>query len=227
MYYNYNGMVPMQDLMYPVEYHNRYSYLYPNIEPIMQNGICPGRCPDMKPGYGMYPDEMYPEYGRCPDMSPGYGRCPGVSPDYGMYPDIDRPGRCPGMYPEPYPDMVDEEMMYPLMYPDIYYRIYPYVHRVCDRMDNPYNYYPSEAQVESMVDECYDICVEAMPDLYDYAGIQAEDKAETTENKAETAEDKAEIAQRGRRRRPILRDLIAIILISELFRRRRRNRFGF
>ncbi len=100
-------------------------------------------------------------------------------------------------------------MAYPTMYPDIYYRIYPYVHRVCDRMDNPYMLYPSEAQVESMVNECYDTCVRAMPDLHHYAEMKAEESQQ------------AEASQLIRRR-PLLRDLIGILLVTELFRRRRR-----
>ena len=116
------------------------------------------------------------------------------------------------MYPNMEPEM-SGGMVYPTMYPDIYYRIYPYVHRTCDRMDNPYMMYPSESQVESMVNECYDMCVKAMPDLHEYAELHSEEG------------QKAEASQFFRRR-PLLRDLIAIILISELFRRRRR-RFPF
>lgn len=91
------------------------------------------------------------------------------------------------------------------MYPDIYYRIHPHVSQVCDRMDNPYMLYPSEAHVESMINACYDQCVRAMPDLYTYADI-----------KEESAE-----ASQIIRRRPLLRDLIGILLVAELFRRRR------
>jgi hypothetical protein len=110
---------------------------------------------------------------------------------------------------------VDTGMVQSIMYPDIYYRIYPYVHRTCDRMDNPYMYYPSEVHVESMVNECYDACVRDMSDLTDYADMKVEMSNQTA--------DPFQI-----RRRPLLRDLIAILLISELFRRRRRGRlFGY
>ncbi|HHU49703.1 MAG: hypothetical protein ACOYEH_02510 [Caldicoprobacterales bacterium] len=137
------GMTPAQEFMYPIEYHNRYGYMYPSLEPC-----------------------------------------------------------------------IDHNMVQPIMYPDIYYRIYPYVHRTCDRMDNPYMHYPSEAQVESMVDDCYDACVKGMPDLIQYADLKT--------NETEKVDAKQF------RRRPLLRDLIAIILISELFRRRRRiRRFDF
>ncbi len=111
------------------------------------------------------------------------------------------------MYPSIEPDIYDD-MVSPIMYPDIYYRIYPYASMICDRMDNPYMMYPSEAHVESMVDECYDVCVRNMPDLIDYADMKAQSDAGVSQQY---------------RRRPLLRDLIAIILISELFRRRRRR----
>jgi len=141
MNYDSWGMGPVQDFMYPIEYHNRYGYMYPSLTPGIDNG-----------------------------------------------------------------------MVQHIMYPDIYYRIYPYVHRTCDRMDNPYMYYPSEAHVENMVNECYDACIKGMPDLIQYADIKAEQADEAEANQI--------------RRRPLLRDLIAIILISELFRRRRLYDYG-
>jgi hypothetical protein len=129
-----------------------------------------------------------------------------------MYP-VEYHNRYGHMYPSLNP-YIDHRVVQPIMYPDIYYRIYPYVHRTCDRMDNPYMNYPSEAQVESMIDDCYDACVKGMPDLIQYAELKA-----TETEKIDTKQG---------RRRPLLRDLIAIILISELFRRRRRRPdFGY
>jgi len=109
------------------------------------------------------------------------------------------------MEPEVYDGMV-----YPVMYPEIYYKIYPYVCRICDEMDDPYVLYPSQTQVEDMINRCYDLCVKEMPELEEYAGVKMQEKLD------------AENLQFERRRMPILRDLIAIILLSELFRRRRR-----
>ena len=105
---------------------------------------------------------------------------------------------------------MDDDMVYPIMYPDIYYKLYPYVYRICDRMDNPYVPYPTQEQIESMVNECYDMCVGDMPELEGYAGSWI-------------PMHQGVGAQQFVFRRPILRDLIAIILISELFRRRRRR----
>lgn len=109
---------------------------------------------------------------------------------------------------------IDDDMVYPMMYPDIYYKLYPYVRRVCDYMDNPYIAYPTREQVESMIDECYDMCIRDMPELEEYAD-------------GRMAMYQGIEAQQYGYRRPILRDLIAIILISELFRRRRISRRRF
>ena len=106
-----------------------------------------------------------------------------------------------------------EGMAYPVMYPDIYYKIYPYVCRVCDEMDNPYIPYPSHSHIEDMINKCYDMCVKEMPELEEYAGAKMKEKQEI------------ENLQLERRRTPILRDLIAIVLLTELFRRRRRRFF--
>jgi len=134
------GMMPMQGLMYPSEYHDMYGYMYPVIEP-----------------------EIY------------------------------------------------GNMVYPPMYPDIYYKVYPYVCKVCEDGDNPFTIYPTQVQVESMINECYDLCVKAMPELEEYSEMKIAEKADF------------ETIVRERPRRPMLRDLIAIILLFELFRRRDRN----
>ena len=127
----------------------------------------------------------------------------GMTPTQDFMVPVEYHDRYGHMYPSMEP-CIDNGMAQTIMYPDIYYRIYPYVHRTCDRMDNPYMHYPSEAQVESMVDDCYDSCIKGMPDLEHYANLR--------NNEVDTKQIL---------RRPLLRDLIAIILISELFRRRR------
>ena len=35
----YNAVCPAQDFMYPVEYHNRYGYMYPSLEPCIHYGM--------------------------------------------------------------------------------------------------------------------------------------------------------------------------------------------
>ncbi|NMA95556.1 MAG: hypothetical protein GX974_05910 [Clostridiales bacterium] len=110
-----------------------------------------------------------------------------------------------------YPEELQRQnwMMYPIMYPDIYYQIYPYASQICDRLDNPYAVYPSEALLDKMIDDCYDICIEEMPDIEEYAGLTV------------SKDKRVEIKRTGRSR--LLRDIIAIILLSEFFRRRGRS----
>lgn len=100
-------------------------------------------------------------------------------------------------------------MVCPMMYPEIYYKIYPYIYKVCDKMDNPCMPYLSEAQLEDMINECYDMAVREIPELEEYACMASSEKMSV------------EIKQNLAPRRPILRDLLAIILLGELFRRRR------
>lgn len=129
------------------------------------------------------------------------------------------PAEYHGMYGHMYPYFepeISEGMAYAPMYPEIYYKVYPYVSRVCDESDRSFAIYLSQVQVESMVNECYDLCIKAMPELEEYSIPNVSGKEDL------------EITQMERPRRPILRDLIAIILLFELFRRRdRRNCRGF
>ena len=112
------------------------------------------------------------------------------------------------LYSHMQPALVEDMACY-MMYPNIYYRLYPYVSSACDKMDNPYVMYPPQELVEKMVDECYDKCLSEMPDLEEYAKCQSAEAS---------GEDDVE-AQKTRT--PILRDLIAILLLTELFRKRR------
>jgi hypothetical protein len=95
------------------------------------------------------------------------------------------------------------------MYPEIYHRVYPKIMRVCAEKDDPDMYpYPSRAMVESMTDEVYMRTVMEIGDPEDdgYGMMQGR-----------------QVAPFGfGRRRRLLRDLIRILLIRELLRRRRR-----
>ena len=89
------------------------------------------------------------------------------------------------------------------MYPECYYVINPAVERTCDQMDSHYGhmYTPSREQLESMVDRIYR-------------------EVEADVNKAYSRspnEDERQFFGGGRR---VLRDLISILLIRNLLRRR-------
>lgn len=98
-------------------------------------------------------------------------------------------------------------------YPELYYRIYPKAVEVVNKYANEI---ASEAEisqdrVEKMIDEVYDEMIKELPEV-------AQDPMERR--------SRYKAAQRpffGRRR--LLRDIIAIILISEILRRR--NPYGY
>lgn len=88
------------------------------------------------------------------------------------------------------------------MYPDIYHRVYPHVKQMCEMYDNPSNPdfypYPTRHGIEKMTDHIYNKVLPEMRDVSTEEDISAQQF-----------------------RRGLLRDLILILLIRELLRRRR------
>jgi len=97
----------------------------------------------------------------------------------------------------------------PLRYPRVYYVVYPMIARRCDMMCD----YPRQETVEMMADQIYEECMRFYPDIFREYEINNDGVSD------------AEINQFFGRRR-LFRDLIAILLIRELLRRRRGG-FGF
>ncbi len=97
------------------------------------------------------------------------------------------------------------------MYPNIYNDVYPYVKRMCDMTDNPFNPamhpFPSKEKVDEMVENIYS----------EYE----------MENKRKYDEKDYDELFRIDGRRDFTRDLIRILLLRELLRRRRRRRRPF
>lgn len=114
----------------------------------------------------------------------------------------------------PYGQMYPEDMARDLtaMYPRTYNIIYPIVMEVCVRMDIDIQRMPTRQEVDRMADMVYDRVEAQVPD-------------EEYEMGDMYPREPQEISQFGffprRRRRLILRDLISILLLRELFRRRR------
>lgn len=107
----------------------------------------------------------------------------------------------------------DSIMGFPVKYPKVYYKLYPKVKMLCEQMDlqsNPSMYpCPSHETIEQMTDHLYNT-------------MSKEDLAEI-ESCLEGSD--RQLGFSGRR---LLRDLIGILLIRELIRRRRFfNPFGF
>ncbi len=105
----------------------------------------------------------------------------------------------------------------PARFPDIYYQVRPIIENTICEMDDPYLTYPSQHAVDRMVDCTYDNLLMTYPDL-----------AELEESLADSEETVVETQigfgrpgfRRPFRRRGNFRDLITILLLSELFRRR-------
>lgn len=143
----------------------------------------------------------------------------------------------PGMTPSPIPSrppVAQPQMTQPqmtqqqmndlmnarVMYPEIYYKIQPHIMLACDQMDAMSNAMPTQEMVDSMADNIYSDVRQMYPDLSEYA-----------DNKAANPNEVRETVTRpfyggyGRpfRRRGALRDIVEILLLSELFGRRRRR----
>ncbi len=109
-----------------------------------------------------------------------------------------------------------------MVYPEIYYKLQPYIMMVCDQVD-PYGFMmPTQDMIERITDNIYDDMCKMYPDLAEYA--HSKDDRGNADPVVETARfgrDPDQFSWRFRRR-GLFRDLIDILLFSELFRRRRR-----
>lgn len=92
------------------------------------------------------------------------------------------------------------------LYPQIYRDLIPHVRRVCQRVDRSSNGMPNKELLDRMVEEVYD--------AYHTETLGSQSKESCM------LEDEYYSARRNPRRNP-LTDLIGIILIGELLRRRR------
>lgn len=105
-----------------------------------------------------------------------------------------------------------------LKYPELYYRIQPFIMSMIDEMDMN-GTTPSQEIIEDMAERIYDEMIRLYPEMADMNDVM--------ETMAQPVGEEADIpVQLGFRRRPsrrrdYLRDIISILLLSELFRRRR------
>lgn len=136
----------------------------------------------------------------------------------------------------PMTPMMKENMAYRLVYPEIFYRLQPFVMVACDQMDIGGNFLPTQEMVEQVTDGIYNDVTQMYPELADNMYSQ------NPGNNNDMPVNDPPYAPvfngfgrgfRGRdfdqdffprrfRRRGSLQDLISILLLSELFRRRRR-----
>jgi hypothetical protein len=117
---------------------------------------------------------------------------------------------------------VSPAMAYQTAFPEIYYKLQPYIMMVCDQIDALGSTMPSQDMLDRISDSIYDDMNRRYPDLAEYARTQ-EEKANSDPviQAARFGDDPPMFGWRFRRR-GLFRDLIDILLLSELFRRRRR-----
>ena len=120
------------------------------------------------------------------------------------YPNM-RTSMAPSMFPmEAYSDDLER------MYPEVYRVVYPMVCFACDNIRTPV----TEEMLDMMTDDIYDR-VEADGRINVDISVEVRNNEEVQENRQ----------RRPRRRNRFLRDLIRILLLRELLRRRHRRPF--
>lgn len=105
----------------------------------------------------------------------------------------------------------------PARFPDIYYQVQPVIHNTICELDNLYMTYPSQEALDQMVDRACEDYLRMYPDMMELE----ESVANLGEAIVETQFGFGQ-PRFGRpfRRRGLFRDLVTILLLNELFRRR-------
>jgi hypothetical protein len=105
----------------------------------------------------------------------------------------------------------------PARFPDVYYQVRPVVEETISEMDDPYLTYPSQQAVDRMVNRTYEKLLMTYPDLEELEESLVESDGDTVETQIRFGPPRF---RRAFRRREIFRDLVTILLLNELFRRR-------
>lgn len=112
-------------------------------------------------------------------------------------------------------------MDYEIVFPEIYYRLQPYVLMVCDQLNLFGSTMPTQAMIDNISDSIYDDVCKRDPQLAEYLQAQSSKDDDTVPVVKRFGNDPPAFGWRFRRR-GLPRDLIEILLLSELFGRRRR-----
>ena len=113
--------------------------------------------------------------------------------------------------------LMEGAMVCHLVYPEVYYRLHPYIMSVCDQMDTYGYMMPNQEIFDVMTDTIYDDVCRMYPDMEQYAN-----SLETSGSVDSAQYRRDPYYGRRFRRRGLFRDLIDILLLTELFGRRRR-----
>lgn len=127
--------------------------------------------------------------------------------------------------------VMKEAVAYRAMYPEVYFKLKPYIIMACDQMDAYGIAMPTQQQLDKMSDAIYDDACKMHPDMAEYMR-SGEKKAGVDDDPPDDPPpfmrdgfdfDRGFDFGRRRffRRRGLGRDLISLLLLEELFGRRR------
>ena len=116
---------------------------------------------------------------------------------------------------------LNDLLKYSLTYPEIYYKCMPFVMMVCDQIDTYTSGMPTQDMIDQMSDNVVEDLTQIYPDLSDYSS-ETKQSSTTAINQFGNRDRDYDYRRRFRRRRGPFRDFIEFLILSELFRRRRR-----
>lgn len=129
----------------------------------------------------------------------------------------------------PMQTMPIRDMANQVVFPEIFYKMQPYIMMVCDQIEAFGNAMPTQEMIEGITDNIYEDMSKMYPDLVEYANEKAvETVVSPYDFRGDRDWDRDRDRDHDRRRRPfrrrgMFRDVIDILLLSELFGRRRRR----
>ena len=109
-------------------------------------------------------------------------------------------------------------MMYQRVYPDVYYKVQPFVMMACDEMD-AYDYgMPSPDMIKQITDQIYQDVCQTHPDIAEQTNYhEMSYEAASAYNVPAGFVQAQQLGGGG-----FFNDLVTIVLLNEIFRRRRR-----
>lgn len=114
---------------------------------------------------------------------------------------------------------VEEARRHRAMFPDIYFKLEPFIASTCEAIESS-GVMPTQQEMDSIIDEIFDDFCNMHPDMANY--MRSNDSDNSLPEAVPTQVFFGRPGRfRGFRRRGLGRDLIALLLLERLFRRRR------
>lgn len=124
------------------------------------------------------------------------------------------------------PSTPNRNISFQLVYPEIFYQLQPFVIVACDQLDSYGSAAPTQEMVEQYADSICNKACQVYPELTNYNNNQSGNDDSPLGDYGQDGLDLQPFFHhdffiRRFRRRGSLQDLVTILLLSELFRRRR------